>query len=81
VELAIDRRFERLAAVVTQLGVRGVLAVPVAVAGRPVGALSVSATAPCPWSGIDVAAVGAYAGVVAVLRQDSVRQLKLGPWP
>jgi hypothetical protein len=44
-----------------------VLAVPVAVAGRPVGALSVYATQPCPWSGIDVAAVGAYAGVVAEL--------------
>jgi hypothetical protein len=28
-------------------------------------ALSVYATEPCPWSGIDVAAVGADAGVVA----------------
>jgi GAF domain-containing protein len=44
-----------------------VLAVPVVVAGRPVGALSVYATEPCPWSGIDVTAVGAYAGVVAEL--------------
>jgi GAF domain-containing protein len=67
VDLETDRRFGRLAAVVTQRGVRGVLAVPVAVGGRPVGALSVCATAPCPWSGIDVAAVGAYAGVVAEL--------------
>jgi len=67
VELATDRRFERLAAVVTQLSVRGVLAVPVVVAGRPVGALSVYATQPCPWSAIDVAALGAYAGVVAEL--------------
>jgi hypothetical protein len=41
--------------------------VPVVVAGRPVGALSVYATEWCPWSGIDVAAVGAYAGVVAEL--------------
>src|SRR4029453_6544838 len=32
-----------------------------------VGALSVYATQPCPWSGIDVAAVGAYAGGVAEL--------------
>ena len=48
--------------------VRGVLAVPVAVAGRPVGALSVYAPERCPWSGIDVAAVGAYAGVVAELQ-------------
>jgi hypothetical protein len=32
-----------------------------------VGALSVYATEPCPWSGIDVAALGAYAGVVAEL--------------
>jgi hypothetical protein len=72
IDLATDRRFARLAAVVTQLGLRGVLAVPVVVAGRPVGGLSVSATAPCPWSGIDVAAVGAYAGVVAELVRASM---------
>jgi GAF domain-containing protein len=67
IDLDTDRRFERLAAVVTPRELRGVLAVPVVVAGRPVGALSVYATQPCPWSGIDVAAVGAYAGVVAEL--------------
>jgi len=67
VELEADRRFERLAAAVTQVGLHGVLAVPVALAGRPVGALSVYATQPCPWSAIDVAALGAYAGVVAEL--------------
>src|SRR6266540_3989367 len=67
VDLDTDRRFERLAAAVTPQGLRGVLAVPVVVAGRPVGALSVYATQPCPWSAIDVAAVGAYAGVVAEL--------------
>jgi GAF domain-containing protein len=67
IDLATDRRFARLAAVVTPGGLRGVLAVPVVVAGRPVGALSVYATQPCPWSAIDVAAVGAYAGVVAEL--------------
>jgi hypothetical protein len=67
VELATDRRFARLAAVVTPRGLHGVLAVPVVVAGRPVGALSVYATEWCPWSEIDMAAVGAYAGVVAEL--------------
>jgi GAF domain-containing protein len=72
VDLATDRRFDRLAAAAAQLGLHGVLAVPVAVAGRPVGALSVYATAPCPWSGIDVAAVGAYAGVVAELLRASM---------
>jgi GAF domain-containing protein len=72
IDLATDQRFARLAAVVTPGGLRGVLAVPVVVAGRPVGALSVYATAPCPWSGIDVAAVGAYAGVVAELVQASM---------
>jgi len=65
INLATDRRFARLAAAVTPRGLHGVLAVPVMVAGRPVGALSVYATEWCPWSGIDVAAVGAYAGVVA----------------
>jgi GAF domain-containing protein len=72
VDLATDRRFARLAAVVTPRGLRGVLAVPVVVAGRPVGALSLYATAPCPWSAIDVAAVGAYAGVVAELLRASI---------
>jgi ANTAR domain len=67
IDLATDRRFARLAAVVTPRGLRGVLAVPVVVAGRPVGALSVYATEWCPWSAIDVAAVGAHAGVVAEL--------------
>jgi hypothetical protein len=67
VELDTDRRFERLATAATELGLHGVLAVPVVVAGRPVGALSVYATQPCLWSAIDVAAVGAYAGVVAEL--------------
>jgi hypothetical protein len=71
VELATDRRFERLAAV-TQVGLHGVLAVPVVVAGRPVGALSVYATQPCPWSAIDVAALGAYGGVVAELLRASM---------
>jgi len=37
VDLDTDRRFARLAAVVTPRGLRGVLAVPVVVAGRPVG--------------------------------------------
>jgi GAF domain-containing protein len=72
VDLDTARRFERLAAAVTQVGLHGVLAVPVAVAGRPVGALSVYATEPCPWSAIDVAAVGAYAGVVAELLRASM---------
>jgi hypothetical protein len=72
IDLATDRRFARLAAAVTPRGLRGVLAVPVVVAGRPVGALSVYATQPCPWSGIDVAAVGAYAGVVAELLRASM---------
>jgi GAF domain-containing protein len=72
IDLDTDRRFPRLAAVVTPRGLRGVLAVPVVVAGRPVGALSVYATQPCPWSRIDVAAVGAYAGVVAELLRASM---------
>ena len=72
VDLATDRRFAKLATAVTRRGVRGVLAVPVTVAGRPVGTLSVYATAPCPWSAIDIAAVGAYAGVVAELLRASI---------
>jgi hypothetical protein len=40
VDLDTARRFARLAATVAQLGLRGVLAVPVAVAGQP-GAVGV----------------------------------------
>jgi GAF domain-containing protein len=72
VDLGTDPRFARLAAVVSQLSVHGVLSVPVAVAGRPVGSLSVYAAQPCPWSAIDAAAVGAYAGVVAELVRASM---------
>ena len=41
VELGTDRRFERLAAAVTPQGLRGVLAVPVALSDRPVDRKSV----------------------------------------
>jgi hypothetical protein len=54
-----------------------VLAVPVVVAGRPVGALSVSATEPCPWSGIDVAAVDAYAELVRASMALGARDAKV----
>ena len=52
IDLATDRRFARLAAVVTPRGLRGVLAVPVVVAGRPVGTLSVSAPSRVPGRGL-----------------------------
>ena len=44
VDLETDRRYAGLVTVVPKLGVRGALSVPVAVGGRPVGALSVYAT-------------------------------------
>jgi GAF domain-containing protein len=57
----------RLAAVVGQLHVRGVLSVPVRLASQPVGTLSVYATQPRAWSPGEVEALGALAVVTAEL--------------
>jgi signal transduction protein with GAF and PtsI domain len=59
--------WDRLAAVVGQLQVRGVLSVPVRLASQPVGTLSVYVTQPRAWSPTEVEALGALAVVTAEL--------------
>jgi GAF domain-containing protein len=64
-DLQSERVWDRLAAVVGQLQVRGVLSVPVRLADQPVGTLDLYATRPRVWSTGEVEALGALAVVTA----------------
>ena len=66
-DLRSERVWDRLAAVVGQLQVRGVLSVPVRLATQPVGTLDVYVTQPRAWSPAEVQALGAFAVVTAEL--------------
>ena len=59
--------WDRIAVVVRQLQVRGVLSVPVRLADQPVGTLNVYATQPRAWTPAEVQALGAFAVVTAEL--------------
>jgi GAF domain-containing protein len=59
--------WDRIAAAVAQLQVRGVLSVPVRLAGQPVGTLNVCAAQPRVWSADEVESVSAFATVTAEL--------------
>jgi signal transduction protein with GAF and PtsI domain len=66
-DLRSELVWDRIAAVVGQLQVRGVLSVPVRLASEPVGTLSVYATQPRAWSPAEVQALAALAVVTAEL--------------
>jgi GAF domain-containing protein len=66
-DLRSERVWDRIAAVVGQLHVRGVLSVPVRLADQPVGTLDVYVTQPRAWSTGEVQALGALAAVTAEL--------------
>jgi signal transduction protein with GAF and PtsI domain len=66
-DLQSERVWDRLAAVVGQLQVRGVLSVPVRLADQPVGTLDVYASQPRAWTPGEVEALGALAVVTAEL--------------
>jgi hypothetical protein len=66
-DLGRELVWDRLAVVVRQLQVRGVLSVPVRLADQPVGTLNVYATQPRAWSPAEVQALGAFAIVTAEL--------------
>ena len=66
-DLGSERVWDRIAAVVGQLQVRGVLSVPVRLADQPVGTLDVYVTQPRAWSPTEVEALGALAVVTAEL--------------
>jgi GAF domain-containing protein len=65
--------WSRIAAVVGQLHVCGVLSVPVRLAGQPVGTLDAYTTQPRAWSVEEVEAVGAFADVAAELIRTAVQ--------
>jgi len=60
-------RWDRIAAVVGQLQVRGMVSVPVRLAGQPVGTLDAYSTSPRAWSAQEIDALGALAAVTADL--------------
>jgi hypothetical protein len=60
-------RWDRIAAVVGQLQVRGRGSVPVRLAGQPVGTLDAYTTSPRAWSAQEIDALGALAAVTADL--------------
>jgi transcriptional regulator with GAF, ATPase, and Fis domain len=66
-DLQSERVWDRIAAVVGQLQVRGVLSVPVRLAEQPVGTLDVYVTQPRAWTPTEVEALGALAVVTAEL--------------
>ena len=66
-DLGSERVWDRIAVVVGQLQVCGVLSVPVRLASQPVGTLDVYATQPRAWSPGEVEALGAFAMVTAEL--------------
>jgi ANTAR domain/GAF domain len=74
--------WDRIAAVVRQLQVRGVLSVPVRLADQPVGTLNVYASQPRAWTPAEVQALGAFAIVTAELVHTAVelanRELEVG---
>jgi hypothetical protein len=65
--------WSRIAAVVAQLHVCGVLSVPVRLAGQPVGTLDAYTTQPRAWSVEEVEGVGAFAEVAADLIRTAVQ--------
>jgi GAF domain-containing protein len=71
-DLRSERVWDRLAAVVAQLRVCGVLSVPVRLARQPVGTLNVYATQPRAWTPTEVEALGAFAVVTAELVRTGV---------
>jgi GAF domain-containing protein len=62
----------RLAAVVGQLHVRGVLSVPIRLAGQPVGTLDAYSTRPRAWTAHELEGLGEFAAVAGELVHTSV---------
>jgi GAF domain-containing protein len=71
-DLRSELVWDRIAVVVRQLQVRGVLSVPVRLADQPVGTLNVYATQPRAWTPAEVQALGAFAIVTAELVHTAV---------
>jgi GAF domain-containing protein len=71
-DLRSELVWDRIAVVVRQLQVRGVLSVPVRLADKPVGTLNVYARQPRAWSPAEVQTLGAFAIVTGELVRTAV---------
>jgi GAF domain-containing protein len=71
-DLRAAPEWARLAAVVGQLNVRGVLSVPIRLQGQPVGTLDVYTTQPRAWTTHELAAAAEFATVAGELVHTSV---------
>lgn len=71
-DLHVDPRWPRLAPLVRESPVRAVLGVPIHLGGAAVGTLNVHAEHPHEWTGEDVSALGAFAGIVDSLLTSSL---------
>jgi GAF domain-containing protein len=71
-DLGRELVWDRIAVVVRQLQVRGVLSVPMRLADQPVGTLNVYATQPRAWTPAEVQVLGAFAIVTAELVHTAV---------
>jgi ANTAR domain/GAF domain len=80
-DLGAAPAWTRLDAVVGQLHVRGVLSVPIRLAGQPVGTLDVYSTQPRAWTAHELEALGEFAAVAGELVHASMelaaRELEL----
>jgi GAF domain-containing protein len=76
-DLRSELVWDRVAVVVRQLQVRGVLSVPVRLADQPVGTLHVYATQPRAWTPAEAQALAAFAVATAgVALDEAFRQLR-----
>jgi GAF domain-containing protein len=71
-DLRAAAAWTRMDAVVRQLNVRGVVSVPIRLAGQPVGTLDVYSTQPRAWTSHELAGVAEFASVAAELVQSGV---------
>jgi GAF domain-containing protein len=75
-DLGAAAAWTRLAAVVGQLGVRGVLSIPIRLAGQPVGTLDAYTTRPRAWTAHELEGMGEFAAVAGELVQTGVELLR-----
>lgn len=66
-DVEAEPRWAEVAPALVAAQLRGALSVPVELAGGPIGTLEVYGAGPRDWNDSEVAALGAYAGVVASL--------------
>ena len=71
-DVTADTRWPRLAPLLDSEQVRAVLGMPVHIGGGAVGTLNVYVDQPHEWTGTEIAALGAFAGVVDILLTSSV---------